>query len=331
MKQGIIRPGIAGVIGTAAAAALVLAGCAGGAAPTPTATTEVPTSPEAVTIATVTPGTGSPPIVLGIAAGIYEDHMIDLTEISAPSAVANLVIGGEADLAASAWVPVIIAASQGIPLTAVVPAGSMVAEGGHGFFVRSDSGITDGMGLEGKTVAVNALGSLGEMALRELIEQDGGDPKAVNVTELSFPDMIAALEQGNVDAAWLPGPFYMAGNANANLELLSDFADIKSIAGVPNIGYFGMQDWAAQNGPLIERFNLAITESIDLINSDQSLIRKAYVELGGMPEALAESIAIEPQVAVVPKENVQRLIDLMVKWGLIDQAPEIDALYPSGS
>ncbi|HWK19566.1 MAG TPA: ABC transporter substrate-binding protein [Microbacteriaceae bacterium] len=326
MKHRTIRGKLLAVAGMSAAAALVLAGCASGPAPGPT--DEAPTTPEPLSIATVMPGTSTPAIVLGIDAGIYEKHMIDLTETTAPSGVSNLVIGGEVDIAAPAWVPAIIAASQGVPLVAVSHAGSYVGPGLHGWFVGKDSGIASGKDLEGKTVAMNAMGSLGEIAIREYVVADGGDPEAVRFTELAFPDMIPALAQGNIDAAWLPGPFYMAGMGDDSLVLLTDFADIASVKGLPNVGYFSMQEWAGKNKPLLTRFNAALSESLAYVNADESLVRQMQIDVGGLPEGLAAVIALEPHTTDLPRESVQRLIDLMLKWGLIDLAPDLSKLFP---
>lgn len=311
--------------GTAVAAALALTGCAG-SSPAPAD----PAEPEQMTIATIAPGTASPGIVLGIEAGIYREHGIDLVESQGPSGsiVISSLIGGEVNTAAVSWVPVIIAASEGVPLTAVSTSGSYVGPGLHGIFVRGDSGIATGADLEGKTVAVNALGSLGELAFRELVESAGGDPYAVNLTELAMPDMVPALEQGNIDAAWLPGPFYMAGAANENLTMLADFADIEAINGLPNVGYVGMQPWVSSHEALVTRFDEALKEAVDHVNSDEALIRDMQVRIGGLPEELAAVIALEEHSGEVPRETVQRLVDVMEKWGVIEKKPDMDVLYP---
>src|SRR5699024_6993677 len=71
----------------------------------------------------------------------------------------------------------------------------------------ADSGIEEPRDLEGKSVAVNTLRTMGEVSINDLVESDGGDPSKINYVELGFPDMPAALEQGNIDAAWVPEPF----------------------------------------------------------------------------------------------------------------------------
>jgi len=329
MKRTLRRKGAAAA-GISIAAAIALVGCAGGGT-TPTAAPETPSAPEPLSIATLAPGTSTPGIVLGKEAGIFEEHFIDLTETHGPSGsvIVSSLIGGETDTVGVSWVPIIVAASQGVPLTTVSTSGSQVGPGLHGIFVRADAGITDCTGLEGKTLAVNALGSLGELAYRECMEAAGADPQNLNLTELAIPDMIPALEQGNIDAAWLPGPFYMAGMANANLQLLTDFSDIESIDGLPNVGYVGMRPWVEQHRDLVARFNEALGEAVEYVNADESLVRQMQVDIGGLPEDLAAVIALEPHTPVLPREDVQRLIDLMLKWGVIEEAPDLDALYPA--
>ena len=76
-----------------------------------------------------------------------------------------------------------------------------------GVVTRADSGIETWADLEGKTTAVNALKTLGDLTIMHLAEEDGADPQALNFSEIGFPDMPAQLERGNTDAVWIPEPF----------------------------------------------------------------------------------------------------------------------------
>ena len=68
-------------------------------------------------------------------------------------------------------------------------------------------GVTDAKQLEGKTVSVNTLKNLPEVAVRNALEQAGVDPSTVKFVEIPFPDVPAALESKRVDAAFAVEPF----------------------------------------------------------------------------------------------------------------------------
>ena len=60
--------------------------------------------------------------------------------------------------------------------------------------------------LNGKTVAVNALTGIQQIAAEAWIDKNGGDIASVKFVELSISQMLAALPAGRIDAAILTQP-----------------------------------------------------------------------------------------------------------------------------
>lgn len=67
----------------------------------------------------------------------------------------------------------------------------------NGVMATAASGITYAEDLEGTKVAVDTLDGMGGVTTREAVRKDGGDPDKVQLLELGFPDMPAALAAGN--------------------------------------------------------------------------------------------------------------------------------------
>ena len=59
-----------------------------------------------------------------------------------------------------------------------------------------DGPIKSGKDLEGKTIAVNTLKNICEVTIKASLEKEGVDVDKLKFTEVPFPDMLAALENG---------------------------------------------------------------------------------------------------------------------------------------
>ena len=266
---------------------------------------------------------------IGIQQGIYKDEGLDVSEeLSAGgAAMVPALVSGDLDVAAGNWVPFLQAVAQGIQLRAVSKAGSYVTKGIHGLFVLKDSDIQSAKDLTGKTLAVNTLGNMGELAYDEYMADANVDPTSANITELGFGDMAAALEQGNIDVAWQPGPFYDTALHNPKFRLLVDFTDIPAMKNLPNVGFVSMADWAEQNPNTVKALSTSISKASDYVNQNPDAVRKMNMEISHFTQEQADNMTIEEHDPDVPQADVQRLVDLMVKWKLLDKPVDLNQIF----
>src|SRR3712207_4724554 len=143
----------------------------------------------------------------GIEEGFFEERGIEVTVETGQGGAALLpaVMAGQIDFATSNPVSLLQAREEGLDVRVISHWTSALSEGEtdiNGVVAAADSGIASAADLAGKRVAINTLNGMGDITVREAVKQDGGDPDAVQFVELPFPDMPAALAQGNVDAVW---------------------------------------------------------------------------------------------------------------------------------
>ena len=148
----------------------------------------------------------------GIEEGFFADHDLEVTVETGQGGAALVpgVMAGQIDFATSNPVSLLQARERGLDVRVVAHWTSALSEGDgdiNGVVASAGSGLESAADLAGKRVAINTLNGLGDLTIREAVEQDGGDPESVQFVELPFPDMPAALAQGNVDAVWVPEPF----------------------------------------------------------------------------------------------------------------------------
>jgi NitT/TauT family transport system substrate-binding protein len=89
------------------------------------------------------------------------------------------------------------------------------------FWVKKSSGIEKVEDLRGKTIAVNSRGSGVDTAQRKMLRNHGlTDGKDYQVVEVRFAAMLATLDAGKVDTAFLVLPFSLMAEKNPELKVL---------------------------------------------------------------------------------------------------------------
>lgn len=173
------------------------------------------------------------------------------SEIVSQVATGQLQLGG-AGMGAAGFNAVV----SGLPVEYVAPLHSGYVE--DYFVVRKAlwgkevKRIAD---LKGRTVALNVRGAAVEWILDLALRRDGLTIKDVQVKLMPFPDMVAALESGAVDAAILSEPFpTLAEEKGIAVRPLTKAPGAKP---VPITAIFWNKEWAAANPDLANRVMVA--------------------------------------------------------------------------
>ena len=308
-------------------AGLMLAGCSGGslsgesAAPSDDAASGE-LIPVTVGLLQIAPHAA---MQLAIDEGIFEEHGLDVTIQLGQGGAALLpaVSSGSIQFAVGNPLSVLVAASQGLEMKIV--AGYSHQEQGvpaSGLVVRADSGIASFKDLEGKTVAVNAVNTLGDLGTMGLVEQDGGDPEAVKFTEIAFPDQLAQLEQGNIDAAWIPEPFISAALATDGMEYLGNTFDV--IPGLYSTVTFTSASYADANPDVVKAFAEGVADATAFAMENDDLNREAIVAYTGMPAEVVGDLQLEVLSGDLDRGILEDLTALAMKYGFLQSEPDLD-------
>lgn len=271
------------------------------------------------------------PVYLGVDQGFFEERGIDLRleSGSGGAAIVPGVVSGEFDLAFSNAVSLIVARDQGLPLVVLTNGVTTTGEQGADFggvFVLDDSPVEDVADLEGLTVAANNLNNIGDTTVRQSVRLAGGDPAAVAFVELPFPDMPAALETGQIDAVWAVEPFASIIREAGHREIASNFVDTHAELSVA--AYFASEQRLAEDPALFEDVTAALEESFAYAEDNPDEVRRIISTYTEIDQAVIDRMVLPRFPAQTNRESVQTLADLMVEDGLLDSAPDLDALYP---
>lgn len=268
---------------------------------------------------------------VGIDQGFFEDHDIDLEIETAQGGAALIpaVMSGKPQFASSNPISLLTARDKGLPVE-VVSHWSSDHEAGekgvNGVVALKASGIASPADLEGKTVAINTLKSMGDLAVREAVRKDSGDPEAVKFVELAFPDMSAALESKDVDAVWVPEPFL--GGLVAGGATLVTYATQEAVSGFPTQYIFTSEKLAKSEPDLVKDMGAALEETLEYADGHPDEVKAAAAELIGIPPKALAGAEVEAFGTDLREAQLTEVGALMRKDDLISKEADVSGLLP---
>jgi len=305
------------------AVALLAAGC-GGPEEAPAASD----APE-LTELSVADTTGAPLYFLSYGAqrGFFEDAGLDLeiTPSTGGATAIPQVVDGTLDVAGSNVVSVILGVAEGLPLR-MIAGGTSTSEDPEqdfsGLVVPADSPATGIADLAGQRIAVNGLRNINAIALGSLLEEAGLPFDDAQFVEVAFPDMITAVQRGDVAAALLIEPFLTIAEHQGLRIVGRPYSDLRP--GLQIGTYVVSEQFAAAEPDAVEAFQEGVQATADAIRADPDAFRAALPELGDVSTELADKVRINLWRGATDRGSLELIEDLMVRYRLIDAPVDLD-------
>ncbi|MCC6943673.1 MAG: ABC transporter substrate-binding protein [Thermomicrobiales bacterium] len=272
------------------------------------------------------------PVMIAQDKGYFAEEGINVELVPFPGGSDPVVLTatGDLDLSIAGAGPAFWnAVAQDLPITVIAPGhqeGNPVATPLMISKESCESGeISSVADLEGKTVTVNAPGAT-EYWLNAALSTGGLTINDVDVQALAFPDAVAALESGAIDAAMIGEPLAtQAEQDGIAVRLVTDIP----IEGVQPTVVFANDEWLANNPELAEAFATGYMRAVmDLSdNGFADPTNLAIIEsYTGVPAALIAA-AVSPVYATDGIVNVDALNSLQSFFrdrGLLEYDEDID-------
>jgi NitT/TauT family transport system substrate-binding protein len=228
------------------------------------------------------------------------------------------VEAGDLDIGWSNVISLFQAQARGFSFVLLAP-GALEDDGPHlthSLLTRGDSPLRTVGDLAGRTVAVNALGNVNDLALAILLASAGKDPQAVRMVEVPFPDMEAALTSGAVDAALAAEPFLSSSLAcGARLLVAAPHAVFGREFMIA--GWFAKADWAAANPEHAAAFRRAVDKASAYITAHPTEMPGVLARNTKLSPDTAAKIALPAFSSGLDQAAMQRVIDLTAANGSI--------------
>jgi NitT/TauT family transport system substrate-binding protein len=286
--------------------------------------------PQRAALTTVTvdtlPIANALPMTLGINKGFFAKHGIEIKAQTLQSGndIVLAMANHNGDIGYLGYTPMMIARTQGIPLTLVAASeveGTSQADNWQNVLVKGSSSIRTPADLAGKTIAVNALKGVAEVVIKASLKKLGVDPNSVKLVAIPFPSMRTALNNGQVDAIHVPEPFLSQGlNLDGDRIVLAPGPVLGNYW--PNGGYAALSDWVKSNPALAKNFRLAINESLAYSQTHPDEIR-ALLPAG------TQNVRLPIWTSTIDRKQLLALAKDAKEFGVISSLPNFTQLFPS--
>jgi NitT/TauT family transport system substrate-binding protein len=261
-------------------------------------------------------------IRLGKQKGFFKEAGIDLqmTDTSSGAAAITALIAGQFDLVFANTVSVMQGRDKGLPLIMIAAASTSTGVQGKDFsalVVGSKNTMKSAKELSGKTIASNTVKNIGEITARLSVAKAGGDASTVKVVEMPFANMEQALEEGQIDAAWMVEPFHTTALEHGLRDIASNYVD--TAPHLTAAAFVSTDKIVKDKAEMIKRLRAAIVKTAGYANAHPEEIRALIPTFTKITPAIANKFVIPRYDAEVDAASLEAMLPEMVKLDMISK------------
>jgi len=220
----------------------------------------------------------------------------------------DALLGGKADFATVAEIPIALAGAQGQKFYVV--ATILETENDLKIIARKDKGINSPTDLKGKRFAI-MVGTTSQFFMGKFLAKYGIKESDVSITNLAPPDMVSAIIRGDVDAVSLWEPHIY----NIKKEL-GDNAVVFPGKGVylQTFDILIMQDYLTKNEKTVEKFLKGLVDAENFIKKNQDEAITITAKWIGLDKKVLSEIWDNYDIKVVLDDKLPPLLLDIAKW-----------------
>jgi NitT/TauT family transport system substrate-binding protein len=251
-------------------------------------------------------------------------HVTIQPAISSETAIQQQ-LAGKYDVTDGNYVSYIQAVAQDHADLEIFAGGSIMEPGCQEVVVPAGSPIKGVADLKGKTIGVNVLSNIGTLLVSALLRDNGMSAKEVHFKAIAFPLMAKALQDHQIDAAWLPEPFVTGAEEQIGAEPLADL-DTGATQSLPISGYVVTRAWARKYPKTLAALRRALVQAQRIADTKPSAVELAMAHYSGVSKTAAAVMA-EPDFPLdTDTILIQRVADLMQQFGLLKQHYDVKSM-----
>lgn len=251
---------------------------------------------------------------------------VDLQTFSNGGTATQAVTAGACDLGVANTVSVANATLRGLSLEIIAGGGLYSSNAAAtALCVAAASPLRTAKDLEGKTIALAALGDQAQAGIEAWLEKGGADSTKVKFVEVFFFEMGAALQQGRVDAAMIPEPALTIATNPGPARIFAKPFD--AIAPQFLIGvWFSTTDWIKKNPDLAKRFAAAIYETARWANVHHDESAAIVARVSKIDPATVRKMTRAVYAETLTPQMIQPALDAAYKYKLTTKPVKADDL-----
>ncbi|EID54890.1 ABC transporter substrate-binding protein [Saccharomonospora xinjiangensis] len=271
------------------------------------------------------------PLYIAKNKGYFKDEGLDvkIEQAASGQAATQKMIGGDADIVQSSYVPFLMAHTGGAADLKIVADAVSAAPDTFVLVAKKGGSVKSIDDLEGKRIAVSALNTISDTIVKSAMKTNGLDYENVEFVQTSFPDIASAVAKGQVDAGLLIEPFLTMGAEEHGVTPIADVATGPT-KDFPLAGWGALSEFVEQNPKTVAAFQRAMERATEDAQ-DRDAIEPVIQDTAGIDAATASLVNLPNFHATLDASRLQRVPDMMVEFGLLKEKLDIESLIVAPS
>ena len=241
------------------------------------------------------------------------------------AASAAAVAGGALDIGEQNVVSMTNAHSRGLPFVYIAPAAQYTEKASStNLLVAKNSPIKSAKDLDGKTVGVNALNDLTQIAAEAWIDKNGGQSSSVHFIEMTAAEIPPAIARGTIQAGVVPEPALSMSEGETRV-LGKQYSAIAPEFMIN--GWFATSDWVKKNPAAAKKFADAIVEAAAWANAHHAESAKILEKHSKIEPAVIERMTRATYATKFDPKTMQEVVDTAVRYKAVKSGFAASEMY----
>lgn len=271
------------------------------------------------------PIVGAAPLGLAAREQFFHDQRLSVRPIKIRSGAVSVpaLLRGELDVTFGNYVSFIAEQARGADIKIIAEA-SRAATGNFAICVLPSSDIQTIDDLRDQQIGVNARDNIATLLTNTVLTRHGITSGDIEYVEIGFPDMIAALQRGEVEAAFLPEPFLTQAKINLGVRTILDPCEGQN-EGIPIDGYAVTAEFAAKHPKTVRAFQRGLRMA-QYACADPNKLIPELVKTTKVDQGIASLVSPSVYPISVEAQAIQRVAELMRQAGTLGQTTDVTAM-----
>ncbi|GAA2969145.1 ABC transporter substrate-binding protein [Actinokineospora diospyrosa] len=274
------------------------------------------------------------PFYRAIEQGYFKEQGLEIEPVVMASGAAsiNAVLSGDVDIAFSSYPAPLLAQSKKVADFKIV-ADALTAKPGHIVVVAPpNSPLKKPTDAPGKKIAITARNTMTDLAPMSVLKTQGVDYSQVEWREMTFAEMIPAMERGEVDGAVVVEPWVTTAMKKLGAVPVFDGASGPT-AEMPMSGYVaigGAGKFATTSPNTVAAFQRALAKA-QAEATDRTKVEPMFVKYAKIDQQTAQLVTIATYSTSLEANRIQRVANLMQEFGVIKGHLDVASMIPSST
>lgn len=214
----------------------------------------------------------------------------------------------------------------------IVAEGSVMQAGNQALYVMPDSRFKTVSDLTRyhARIGINTPNNIGQVLLGSLFQSNGLSLNRIDKVYNAFPLLLPMLQDGTLDAAWLPEPFATIAKQSYGAVPLADFNQ-GALQNFPIGCYIGTTQWVRAHPNTVAAFLRALQKGQQVADSDRAAVEQALEQntTPRTPRIIADVMTLDTYPLAMDVPRMQRVANAMLEFGIIKKPYNIiDMIQP---